>query len=146
MRVIVYIFFMCCQRYSYLLLFSFLFLFFNKKKGGGEAIGTESADGSCCVHVVQLHGGDQSGGLVYVVIDRAFHPTENMHVSRLVCGVLMIECIGGGYMGVGGGGYSYIVGLLREKDDHTGQSPQVKVCILNEGLDLWTGFETKRYI
>ena len=90
--------------YSFFL-FSF-FLFFSKKKGGGGggAIGTESADGSCCVHVVQLHGGDQSGGLVYVVIDRAFHPNENMHVSRLICGVLMIECIGGGYMGGGGGG------------------------------------------
>ena len=46
----------------------------------------------------------------------------------------------------GGGVYSYIIGLLREKDDHTGQSPQVKVCILNEGFDLWTGFEAKRYI
>ena len=85
----------------------FLLLFSTKKKkrggGGGGVIGTESADGSCCVYVVQLHGGDQSGGLVYVVIDRAFHPNENMHVSRLVCGVLMIECSGGGYMEGGGG-------------------------------------------
>ena len=96
-------FFMCCQRYNSLLFFSFFFSP-KKKRGGGGAIGTESADGSCCVHVVQLHGGDQSGGLVYVVIDRAFHPNENMHVSRLICGVLMIECIGGGYMWGGGGG------------------------------------------